>query len=166
MANWVRTTAAVVALGLVSGSATAMASGNVVRGESALSTSVVDDGLGRSATIRELVSELEGSGVLVYVNVGLDATANAGFTRLGAGTGTMRVLRVFVSGRLTPGRRLEILGHELMHCVEIARAAAVRDDGELIALERGIGWRAGAGEAYETKAAVLVERRVHSELGR
>jgi hypothetical protein len=135
-----------------------------VRGEWALADELIATGTARSATIRDLVAELGRSDALVYVDVGFEASSAAGWTVLASGDGPRRILRVFINARLDSTRRLEILGHELAHCVEIADASSVRDAKTLRELERAIGWRSGSAEAFETAGARAAELRVHSEL--
>lgn len=166
MAKWARYSAWVLVLAVIAGNAERLSAGSAVRGEWAAADDLVASGVSRSATIRELVSELNRSDVLVYVNLAFGLPSAAGYTRMSEGGGNVRVLRVFVNSRLDEARRLEILAHELTHCLEIARSPVVRDASGLISLERHIGWRTSAGESYETAAARAAERRVHEELAR
>ena len=135
-----------------------------VRGEWTMAETLIAEGTARSASLRALVAELDRSDVLVYVDVGFDVSSAAGRTTLAGSSGSTRVLRVFVNARLDATRRVEILGHELMHCVEIGRSPSVHDRKSLAELERSIGWRAGSVEEFETAAARAMELRIHAEL--
>jgi hypothetical protein len=146
------------------GDADAPATSHAVRGASAVAATLVNDGIRRSTTVRSLAAELDQSDVLVFVDIVFDAPSMAGRTVMVSNGGTHRILRVFVNARLDGARRLEILGHELTHCAEIARASSVRSANDLKGLERAIGWRAGSAEAFETTAARAAELRVRGEI--
>jgi hypothetical protein len=73
------------------------------------------------------------------------------------------MLRVVISARLDPIRRFEILGHELSHALEIARAPWVRDAATFRTFYERIGY-AISETSFETAAARDVERQVRAEL--
>jgi hypothetical protein len=125
----------------------------------------IRQGVERSATVRELIAELERSDVIVHVETRPALPfATAGMTRLAAVTGTRRYLRVVLPRHALPARLVAGLGHELQHVAEIAQSN-VRDGSAVRALYEAIGRRA-AGEhlAYETEAALNVSRAVWYEL--
>lgn len=159
---------AVAMLLCVSGSAWAEAVGTRaafgVRPASAFVRDVLEAASVQSATVRELVDELTRSDVFVYVQFGLDSTHERhGRTSLLAATEHGRYLRVFINATLTPGRRLEVLAHELQHALEIARAPEVRDEATLFGFLSEIGWSVGP-SSFETQAALDIERRVRGDL--
>jgi hypothetical protein len=129
---------------------------------------LLDQGLSRSATLRDLESRLERSSVIIYLaRVPLPAGL-VGRTRLmGAGDG-WRFLSLEVDERVGPLDLLSVIGHELQHAAEIADAADVIDLPSLEALYRRIGLESGgkddASHWYETREAQQTGRQVHAEL--
>jgi hypothetical protein len=85
--------------------------------------SVIDEGLARSASFRGLVARLDGSDVIVYVELECPMSSRlfGRLTLLGAG-GDRRYVNVRISCMLTVTQQIAALGHELRHAVEIADA--------------------------------------------
>ena len=142
------------------------AAGTRVRGFSTQAKALIVEGLRKSPTICSLVTQLEQSDVILYVHLGLDADIGLGRTQLLDTAGETRFLRVEVSARLAPQRRLEILGHELQHVAEIASMPDIRNSRDLAERYAKLGWQVGSERDYETDAARQVELRVKRELGR
>ena len=129
------------------------------------SRSILYGAIQRSPTIARLVSELQQLDVIVYIELGLEPMATVGTTSVLTKAGTTRMLRIVVSARLDPRRRIEVLGHELQHALEIARAEDVVSDATMHALYRRIGYAITA-KSYETDKARAVESQVRRELAR
>jgi hypothetical protein len=123
----------------------------------------LDDALRRSPTIGRLVRELEQRDVLVFLDSRVDASIPLGQTSLMTVTAEHRFVRVVFNPALPPNRRIEMIGHELQHVLEIAQAAHVRDDAGVRRLFMAIGREVGT-HAYETEAARDVERQVRREV--
>lgn len=122
------------------------------------------DGTKRSATIRSLIGQLEGSDIIVVLQVGpLDRANVDGHTSLITAVAGARFLRVMISGMLARPRALEMLGHELRHVVEIAKVPTARTDAALAAYIRAIGFKTETGR-FETQAALDAEVHVRQEL--
>lgn len=129
---------------------------------------IVDQGLARSWTLRELESRLASSPVVVYLARAPLGRGLAGRTRLiGAGEG-WRFLLVELADRIDGVDLLSVVGHELQHAIEIADDEAVLDVKSLEALYRRIGFEARDGNphtnSFETLEAIDAGRRVQAEL--
>ena len=124
---------------------------------------VVDEGLLRSPTIARLVAELHQYDVFVYIEMDEPAGARGSTSIMGVAPG-WRFLRVRIFRNLDPRQQIEVLGHELHHALEIARAANVVDEKSFRALFGRIGYESGNG--FETDAARRVEEDIRRELSR
>ena len=136
-----------------------------VRPVSQIARAIVNDALRRSPTIQQLVTDLQRHDTIVYVELGYEQHGDHGATSIMAVTDQVRMLRVVINGRIDPARRIEVLGHELAHALEIARAPDVRDGPSFRALYEGIGYAVSA-SAFETDGARAVELRVRADLAR
>ena len=124
---------------------------------------VVDEGLLRSPTIARLIAELHQHDVIVYVELDEPAGARGSTSIMGVSPGA-RFLRVRILRNLDPRQQIEVLGHELHHALEIARAAHVIDDKSFRAYFDRIGFQSGKG--FETDEARKVEEDIRRELSR
>jgi hypothetical protein len=124
---------------------------------------VVDEGLLRSPTIARLVAELHQYDVFVYIEMDEPAGARGSTSIMSVAPGA-RFLRVRIFRNLDPRQQIEVLGHELHHALEIARAANVVDDKSFRAYFDRIGYQTGTG--FETDAARRVEEDIRRELSR
>jgi hypothetical protein len=122
---------------------------------------VLNEALLRSPTIARLVQELHQHDVFVYVELDepSDARGSTGIMSVAPGA---RFLRIRIHRRLDPRQQIEVLGHELHHALEIARAADVVDDRTFRALYARIGYQTGLG--YETDDARRVEEEIRRDL--
>jgi hypothetical protein len=123
----------------------------------------------RSATLRELLAALEDSDVIVYVRFDRNLPpGSAGRVVLPGAAGGFRYVHVGISHELNDEGQAAMIGHELCHAVEIARASDVIDIRSLRQLYERIGFRVGApgSDRYDTVAAIdaghLVGRELHS----
>jgi hypothetical protein len=122
---------------------------------------VLDEALHRSPTIARLVQELHQYDVFVYVELDLppDARGATGLMSVARGA---RFLRIRIHPRLDPRQLIEVLGHELHHALEIARAAEVVDDKSFRAFYDRVGYQTGTG--FETDEARRVEEEIRRDL--
>lgn len=135
------------------------------RGESERAVVLLEEGTRRSKTIQTLVGELEASDVYVFLDIDNRRGLLRGSTTLLNATPLARYLHVIVRFDVDPDRQLEMLAHELQHCVEIARAPQVRDAAALRKYMTEIGRRLGPVD-FETDAARAVEFVVGRELSK
>lgn len=126
---------------------------------------VLDEAMRRSATVAQLVAELQRHDVIVYFELSLLKESARGSTTLFAATPISRMLRVIISWKLGPRERIEVLGHELHHALEIAKAAEVVDTKTFRTFFRRVGYELGQG-GYETAAARQIEEEVRRDLSR
>lgn len=118
--------------------------------------------LERSTTARTLVGQLESSNVIVHIESSANMPAGiGGTTRFVASRAGFRYLRITLSAGLPIRQRSAILAHELQHAWEVARSPADTVAG-IKRLFDHEGHRAG--DYYETRAAMAVERSVRLEL--
>jgi|WetSurMetagenome_2_1015567.scaffolds.fasta_scaffold522801_1 hypothetical protein len=135
-----------------------------VRWMDARARQLLQEGARRSATVSGMLDRIEGSDLIVYVEVRMGTDSISTTRLLVAPPGTRFVL---VTIRIGPGFDLiPRLGHELQHVVEIAAARDVRDDEGMRALFKRIGWRSRQPDAWETEAAIDAGRRVDREIRR
>jgi hypothetical protein len=130
--------------------------------------SVIDEGLARSASFRGLITRLDGSDVIVYVEPECPMLSHlfGRLTLLGAGGGR-RYVNVRISCMLTVTQQIAALGHELRHAVEIADAPSVVDNASLEAEYRRVGFASRVvrnGNGYESRAAIDAAHQVWAEL--
>jgi len=130
----------------------------------------INEGLARSSLFRDLVTRLDGSDVIVYVETECPMQARL-FGRLTfmASGGGRRYVNVRIACMLNGSEQIAALAHELRHAVEIADAPYVVDVASLRRLYERIGFASHGvkgGEGYESHAAIESARRVWAELGR
>ena len=127
--------------------------------------SLIDLGLTGSATFRQLVDQLNGSDVVVYVALKQ--------TRDGLGAylahdvvvaGGRRYLHVAIETLGTDRHIAARLGHELQHAVEVAQAPDVRDAATLEQLFTRLDVRSICRGCFETAAALKVQSDIETEL--
>lgn len=123
----------------------------------------------KSQMFRALVDELEESQVLVFLASGQCGGRFAGCLRLLAADDRTASLRVVIDDFQRPEAEIaSLLGHELEHAAEVARAREVRDEQTMRRLFERIGH--ANGHSYETARAAevgrIVEREIRSWRGR
>lgn len=125
----------------------------------------VAEGVRRSPTFASMVRALEHTDVIVQF---VEAVKLPPLTDAQAvlvdNAREFRFVRVYVGDERRGDNLIALLGHELMHALEIAWAPEVRDARALDALYRRIGIRGPRPQQYDTQEARLMERRVHREL--
>jgi hypothetical protein len=122
-------------------------------------------GYQRSTTFRRLVDVLEDSDVIVHVERRAIVSDTA-FLHFVTHAGGNRYLRITLDSELTSDAGVALLGHELQHAVEVARAPWVVDVASFEELYRAIGHSSceEPRRCFDTTAAVDAGRRVRMEL--
>jgi hypothetical protein len=129
-----------------------------VRATDARLQSFLAEGLNRSRTFASLVTALNRTDVIVYVESVMVLPKNT------MGRLTIRYLRVQIRADLSRREAIALIGHELQHALEIADATEVRDSTALIGLYERIGHASNGDHAYDTEAAQDTGRIVRREL--
>jgi hypothetical protein len=128
----------------------------------------LEDGRSRSATLEGLVETLDRSDVIVFVDTRLDPAIPTAETMLMAATASVRYVHVILNPRMTFDERVEYLGHELQHAIEIAQDAAAIDSASVRRRFASIGREVPSAspreKSYETEGARLVSSLVRREL--
>jgi hypothetical protein len=137
-----------------------------LRCDDAYLTAAIARGLASSAALRELADRLLRDPIIVYVHFN-DAMHRdlLGRTRLSAVAHGWRYVTIELTPRLIRRDVVAMFGHELQHAVEIAEGPEIVDVESVVALYRRIGSVVSIdGRAFESDAAIAVERRVLLEL--
>jgi hypothetical protein len=116
----------------------------------------------RSPTVARLLQDIEASDSIVYIDLQFDTRAD-GLTTLFASNDQCRFIRVVISRMAPYPRRIEMLGHELHHALEIIRAPDVRVAADLRRLYAQIGWVVSDAN-FESNGAIDTERQVRREM--
>jgi hypothetical protein len=123
------------------------------------------EGLRRSPTFAGMVRALEATDVIVQlVEAAKLPPLTDAQTMLVQGAKDFRFIRVHIGGKRRGDDLIALLGHELMHALEIAWEPDVRDERALETLYRRIGERGPKPNQYDTQEARSIERLVHREL--
>jgi hypothetical protein len=126
--------------------------------------SLLKRGFTHSATFAQLMTRLENSDVLVYIEeVPRLPGALEGRMVIVPTAHGQRYVRIQIALRGAPDDSVALLGHELQHAIEVAQATEVNNDADLSALYRRIGLPGGV-HAFDTLAAREVGRIVRREL--
>jgi hypothetical protein len=145
-----------------------------VRGVDEGARQIIAAGVEASATVRELLAKLEDSDLIVMVSVSppdpwqqFSSLEFHGSTTLRCAAGGHRFVSIWLDSTWLARRRLErrlaLLGHELQHAVEVARATDVVDEAGMGALFARIGFELWP-QRFETDDAVAVESRIEREV--
>ena len=116
----------------------------------------------------ELLASIERSDVIVYLERGTCRGRGTGMTEFLTAAGDVRYARITLNiGRLGDAE-VALVGHELQHVVELAKAASVRDIRAYRELYESIGYpTAGrASASFETDAAQKTAWRILEQLRR
>lgn len=122
------------------------------------------EGRRHSSTLRQLLDEIERSDLIVHIRVAPPRTGIDGACQFVTAAGGARFVRITVRRGLPLDILTALLGHELMHAVEVARHTFVRDQDSMRVLYERIGERKLNSGWFDTKAAVDVGRRVRLDL--
>lgn len=128
---------------------------------------VVEDGMRRCETFRELAKGIAGSDLVVYVTLDdrdPDKTTRVeARVRFAGSTAAARYLEVWLQPRDTDDRLIVLLAHELQHAVELAAAPRVRSAAAFRSFYEQAGRSSRPGR-YCTTAAEQVTRLIAGEL--
>jgi hypothetical protein len=145
------------------------ADGDHVRALDSRVRAAIAGGIEGSPLFRDLVAQLDASDVIVYVESDpLMPERLQGRLTFVSSAGGRRYVMVRIACAIRGAQQIAILGHELQHAVEIARAPSVVDEPSLAAEYRRIGFssrvmRQGAG--FDSRAAIEAGQRVWHEMG-
>ena len=137
----------------------------MVRPESAAIRALIDRGMERSATFRDLKTRLDNAGVIVYVRFSRCSPGVSACLAWASASSDARrlVIKIDKFGR-SPDELTALLAHELQHANEVASDSEITD---LTSFENSFasrGWRHAAG--FETEEARKISRSVAAELSR
>jgi hypothetical protein len=133
-----------------------------LRAMSPVVRALIDEATVSSSIVNCLISQLQRSDTIVYVELTGSREIPRARTILAAASGDVRFLRISINVLIPPMDRVPLLAHELQHATEIAGAVEARDGAGVRRLYRRIGLT-GTMDRYETAAAGEVERRVRAE---
>lgn len=130
----------------------------------AVARSVVEIGLERSDLFRALAGRVDRSDVIVYISTSNSlSNGTDGRLQLMTVVSKVRYLLITIRRDLTADRLVAMLGHELMHAVEVAEDRAVVDNDSLRRLYARIG-HSHDSQTFDTRAAVDAGHRVLAEI--
>lgn len=125
----------------------------------------LESGARRSPTLQRLLSRLQQQDVIVQFLDEPDLRPpTAAQLMIVPVPGEVRFVRVQVANLRDGDDLVALLGHELVHALEIAREPHVRDPATLEALYTRIGFGLQRVQQYDTLEANIVERRIRREL--
>jgi hypothetical protein len=137
-----------------------------VRGVTPKITEMIQNGIRRSRSFRDLINELERSDVIVYLEVTKNLPAGLdGRLMFMTAAGPVRYLHAQLTSRLDFDELIAVAGHELQHALEVANHPEVTDALSLAMLYERIGIRTPIVGRYDTTAARVMGQRVRAELG-
>jgi hypothetical protein len=123
------------------------------------------DGISRSPTFSALMSHLNATDVIVYIEpVQTLPKTLAGRLLLMPMAGQQRYLRIQIAIMNPSTDTIALIAHELRHAVEVADAPDVRNETALVKLYERIGRPSGIQHCYETDAAQTAGQIVRKEL--
>ena len=138
---------------------------STVRPEGSAIRALIDRGIERSATFRDLNTALDNTDVTVYVRFSpCSGGVPACLLWAAAGTDVRRLLiKIDRFGR-SPDELTALLAHELQHAIEVAADAEIKDLASFQNSFVSRGWKHAAG--LETGEAGKIAKRVAAELRR
>ena len=136
-----------------------------VRAPDARVQSLLAYGFHRSSTFASLLTALNKSDVIVYIETVMTLPKETmGRITIVPLNGKERYLRVQIRTDLPRREAIALIGHEMRHALEIAEVPDARDAGGLIRLYERIGHSSGGEHSYDTSAARDTGRKILSEL--
>jgi hypothetical protein len=137
-----------------------------VRAPDARMRSLLAEGFHRSPTFASLLTALNDSNVIVYIEttMTLPKETRGRITIVPLTGKDDRYLRIQIRHDLSKREAIALIGHEMRHALEIADATEVRDIGGLIKLYERIGHSSGGEHTYDTVAAQDTGRKILGEL--
>jgi hypothetical protein len=128
----------------------------------------VEDAIGRSASLRDLVERIGALKGIVYVtapvHVSRKSTLAGGFFHRIVSAGETRMLWIALAHESRySDHSMGILGHELRHALEVLESTETRTEADVDALYNRIGY-ARSGGIVETDAALAMGQQIEREL--
>jgi hypothetical protein len=128
-------------------------------------SALIAEGARRSPMFRKLVTRLNRSTVIVYIEYRLLPEGLSGRLTVIGGGQVWRYLRIEIECRQSTDNQIAALGHELQHAVEIADAGAAADEASIRALYGTIGFAIDNSQRrFESAAAKHAGSRIRQEL--
>lgn len=158
----------VVVLGSISATRSAQGGQSVpiprVRSGNPAVAALIEQGLARSRTFRNLVMAVANTDGIVYVEEGkCGRGAHACLVLSVTVAGPYRLLRIHLESGRPPRTRIAAIGHELHHALEVLNEPTVRSDPAMFHFFLRVA--PTAGERFETLGAIQAELDVYAELG-
>ena len=123
------------------------------------------EGLQRSSTFARLLSTLNTTDVIVYVERVMTLPRDTmGRLTMVPTKGNARYLRIQIRSDLSMQEAIALIGHEMRHALEVAEDPSVRDSDALIQLYQRIGHSSGGEHVFDTTAAQDVGKQIRREL--
>src|SRR5688572_29971986 len=153
----------VVTIIAVGGRVNAQSESPRIRPEGTAMRALIDSGMERSATFRDLSTGLDNTNVIVYVRFSpCSGSVPACLVWASAGGGARRLLiKIDRFGR-SPDQQTALLAHELQHANEVASDPEISDAISFQNSFASRGWKHAAG--FETEEAGKISTRVAAEL--
>ena len=130
-----------------------------------LAAETLEQAMGGSPLVRDLVRQLEASNLVVHIESSRGLPSGvSGTMRFVTSRGGFRYVRISLGMDLRHEARAAILGHELQHACEIAASDAHDMDAVRRLYQESGHHPTHAEDVFETRAALLVERQVKAEL--
>jgi hypothetical protein len=127
---------------------------------------IIREGIKRSITFADLITQLGATDLIVYVERSRDLPrALDGRVLLLPMTHQQRYARAEIRADLPASEEIGVIAHELQHALEIAREASVKTIEAMSALYRRIGIPGRGDHSYDTMAAKEMGKTVRAELG-
>jgi hypothetical protein len=129
-------------------------------------SALVADALSRSAIVRDLADGLRGTDVVAYVRVGpcVEGERDSSIHFVGRSKYD-RFMVIKINETLSPDRQIALVGHELQHAVDMAKASWITDSARMQQYFVVTGWKLGYPEnGFETLSALHTERKIGQEL--
>jgi hypothetical protein len=124
---------------------------------------MIDEATRRSATFRGLITSIEATNGIVYVEHGSCLHTDGACLSLNVTpAGDYRMLRVIVDARRPDWDVMEAIGHELMHALEVLRDPGLKDTASVY--EFYAQGRQGVHRPFETKEAIDAGYAVRREV--
>jgi hypothetical protein len=128
---------------------------------------LLQTGVARSATLRDIVNRLEAGKLIVYVSLSPTLRPGiAGKLTWISSAGTYRYVKATINSDQMANQMIATLAHELQHALEVSADDSVVDQRSLLGLYKRIGRPslAGASAGWETTAAQETGLQVRREL--
>jgi hypothetical protein len=136
-----------------------------LRSEDTALSALVSEASRRSLSFRRLVTAIEATDGLVYVEWGHCSHNGQACLPLSVTlAGPYRLLHIVIDRRSRNEEVMASIGHELQHAIEILSERRIRSGAEIYLHFRGSGHAYTIGHAFETEAAIAAGNAVRTEV--